>query len=126
MIQLIHEDDVIEALAQGVMNPIPGVFNLGADGAMPLRRVMRLARKRAKPLFHRYAYKRLCNKGGLGFRRKRSQPIEWDYLRYPMVADLTKMRGILNFYPTYTAEEALCDFAGTSEEDEAVLEAGRA
>ncbi|GMQ79095.1 MAG: NAD-dependent epimerase/dehydratase family protein [Anaerolineae bacterium] len=121
MIQFIHEDDVVEALAQGVMNPIPGVFNLGADGAMPLTRVMRLVRKRPTPLFHQYAYKRFCKKSGLGFRRRRSQPIEWDYLRYPLVADLTKMRETLNFYPAYTAEEALRDFAGTRGKDEAVI-----
>ena len=39
-------------------------------------------------------------------------PIELDYLRYPVVADLTKMREELGFIPRYTAEEALREFAG--------------
>jgi hypothetical protein len=39
-------------------------------------------------------------------------PIELDYIRYPWVADLAKMREELGFSPRYTAEEALREFAG--------------
>jgi UDP-glucose 4-epimerase len=39
-------------------------------------------------------------------------PIELDYIRYPWVADLHRMREDLGFYPKYTAEEALREYAG--------------
>jgi hypothetical protein len=39
-------------------------------------------------------------------------PIEWDYLRYPWVADLSRMRDELEFFPIYTAAESLRQFAG--------------
>jgi hypothetical protein len=39
-------------------------------------------------------------------------PIEWDYLRYPWVADLSHMVEDFGFSPFYRAEEALREFAG--------------
>ena len=38
-------------------------------------------------------------------------PIEPDYLRYPWVGDLTRMREELGFVPRYTADETLREFA---------------
>jgi UDP-glucose 4-epimerase len=38
-------------------------------------------------------------------------PIELDYLRYPWVADLARMRQELDFAPRYTAEESVREFA---------------
>jgi UDP-glucose 4-epimerase len=39
-------------------------------------------------------------------------PIELDYLRYPWVADTTRMHQVMNFAPRYTAVEALREFSG--------------
>ena len=38
-------------------------------------------------------------------------PIEWDYLRFPWVGDLLKMRDEFGYVPRYSAEEALREFA---------------
>jgi hypothetical protein len=38
--------------------------------------------------------------------------MELDYIRYPWVGDLTRMREEMGFAPKYTADEALREFAG--------------
>jgi UDP-glucose 4-epimerase len=111
MIQIIHEDDVVEALAHVTINDVPGVFNVAAEGAMPLRRLMALCGKLSLPIVHPLAYWGVETLKGSGFRIDRYVPIELDYLRYPWVGDLTKMREELGFTPRYTAEEALREFA---------------
>jgi UDP-glucose 4-epimerase len=111
MMQLIHEDDVLEALVHATCSDVPGVFNLAAERAMPLSQIMALSGKVQLPLPHPLAY---WGTGVLGRGRMqldRCLPIEPDYLRYPWVADLTKMRDVMGFAARYTADEALSEFA---------------
>lgn len=117
MLQLIHEDDVVEALAHATLNVKPGVFNVAAEDAMPLSRVLRLARRVPLPIFHRLAYRGLNLLRGSSLEPLRFVPIEWDYLRYPWIADLSRMRDELDFIPIYTAAESLRQFAGEQRQD---------
>lgn len=110
MLQLIHEDDVVGALAHVVLNDSPGVFNVGAEGPMPLSRLLRLARKGPTRIFHPLAYRSLKFPRVNKIKPRRLVPIEWDYLRYPWVADLTRMRNELGYSPAYLAEEAVREF----------------
>jgi UDP-glucose 4-epimerase len=73
---------------------------------------MTLAGKMPIPVFHPFAYLGADMMGNLGAPVGRFVPMELDYLRYPWVGDLTKMREELGFVPHYTAEEALREFAG--------------
>jgi UDP-glucose 4-epimerase len=111
MMQIIHETDVVEALAYAVENDIPGAYNIAAEGVMPLSRVVGLAGRFPIPILHPLAYwgrEFFGNDPWCG----RYWPIEPDYLRYPWVGDLRKMEEELDFAPHYTAEEALREFAG--------------
>jgi UDP-glucose 4-epimerase len=112
LMQVIHERDVVDALAYAIENDVPGVFNVAAEGIMPLRRLMTLAAKIPLPVFHPFAYLSADVMGSVGARVSRFMPIPLDYLRYPWVGDLTNMREQLGFVPRYTAEEALREFAG--------------
>lgn len=112
MMQVIHARDVVEALVHAVLNDVPGVFNVGAEGVLPQSRLMGLAGKFAIPVFHLFAYWGTSLLGSSGLHPNRHLPIDLDYMRYPWVADLTKMREELGFTPRYTAEEALREFAG--------------
>jgi UDP-glucose 4-epimerase len=112
MMQVIHEDDVVEALAYAVLNDAPGVFNVAAEGVMPLSKLMALAGKFGLPIFHLLAEWGVGVLGGTGLRIADYVPIELDYVRYPWVGDLTKMREELGLVPRYKAEEALREFAG--------------
>ena len=48
----------------------------------------------------------------MGLEAQRFAPLAWDYLRYSLVTDLSRMRDELAFSPTYTAAESLRQFAG--------------
>jgi UDP-glucose 4-epimerase len=112
LMQVIHEKDVVEALVYAIHNDVPGVFNVAAEGVLPLSRLMALAAKIPVPVFHLFAYWGADLAGAVGASVERHWPIEMDYLRYPWVGDLAKMREDLGFVPRYTAEEALREFAG--------------
>lgn len=118
MMQLIHEDDVVEALAHAILNDVPGVFNVGADGAMPLSRILRLARKVPTQIFHPLAYRSKELLRGSRFQTGKFVPFEWDYLRYPWVTDLTQMREEMGFFPLYMADETMREFVGQRQLEE--------
>lgn len=112
LLQVIHEDDLVGALAHAVQNDRPGIFNIAAEKALPLGKILGLAGRLPLPVIHPFAYwgRELLRLSG---RRPQSVfPIEPDYLRYSWVADLERMRTVFGFTPTYTAEEALREFAG--------------
>ncbi len=112
MMQVIHEGDVLGALMHAVENDVPGVYNVAAEGVMPLQKMMALAGKMPVPIFHLFAYWGANLVGSGALRALRMIPMELDYIRYPWVADLTRMRTEMCFTPHYTAEEALREFAG--------------
>jgi UDP-glucose 4-epimerase len=105
--QIIHEDDVVEALAHAVLNDVPGVVNVAAREILPLNKMKGLVGKPPVSVFHPFAYwgARLRERAGAAFTP--SLPIEPDYLRYSWVADLRRMEEELGFTPRYTAEETL-------------------
>lgn len=105
MMQVIHENDVVGALVHAVVNDVPGVFNIAAEGLMPLWKLMGLAGKLAVPLAHPLAYASTALLG------PRYAPMELDYLRYPCVGDLRRMRTVFGYTPQYNAEETLREFA---------------
>jgi UDP-glucose 4-epimerase len=48
--QFVHEDDVVAALAHGVHNEVPGIYNVAADGVLALSEVAGLLGKPYVPL----------------------------------------------------------------------------
>lgn len=111
MMQLIHEQDVIGALVHAVINDVPGVYNVAAEDTLPLNKIRGLAGKSLFSVFPRFARRGLSVANSLGLRASRYVPIELDYIRYPWVGDLTRMREEFGFAPRYTAEETLREFA---------------
>jgi UDP-glucose 4-epimerase len=112
MLQFIHENDVVDALVHSILNDTSGVYNVAAEGPMPLTRVLTLVRKLPIPVLHPLAYWGLDLLKGSPLRPSRFAPLEWDYLRYPWVGDLTKMREEMYFAPQYMTDELLREFAG--------------
>lgn len=100
MTQVIHEDDVVAALAHAALSGVAGVFNVAAEPAMPLKRLLALAGVRPLPLLHPLAYTRRLNP----YRRRMS--LEADYLRYRWTVDTARMSEELGFAPQLTADEA--------------------
>jgi UDP-glucose 4-epimerase len=111
MMQIIHEEDVVNALVHAVLKDLPGVYNVAADDVLPLSKIRGLAGKSPLPVFHKLAYWGVALPGGTSRFLDRCLPIEPDYIRFPWVGDLSKMRGEFGFEPSHTAEEALREFA---------------
>ena len=111
MMQIVHEEDVVSALVHVVLNDLPGVFNVAAEGVLPLSKIRGLAGKPHLPIFHKFVYWGGMLPGGISRFLDRCLPLDPDYIRYPWVGDLARMREELGFEPAYTAEETLREFA---------------
>jgi UDP-glucose 4-epimerase len=105
VIQVIHEEDVVSALAHAALFDVSGIYNVAAQGAMPLHKLTGLAGKFSVPVFHPIAYL------GESFLGPQFTPIDFDYFRYPCVGDLQRMREDLEFKPAFLAEDAVRELA---------------
>jgi len=112
LMQVIHENDVVEALIFSMRNDVPGVFNVAAEGILPLGKILGLAGRFSLPVIHLCAYWGIQMMSASGVKSHQYFPIEPDYLRFPWITDLARMREEMGFIPAYTAEESLREFAG--------------
>jgi UDP-glucose 4-epimerase len=111
MMQIIHEEDVIEALAHATLNAAGGAFNVATLEAMPLSQLVALSGKSPLAVLHPLLY-RAQDMLGKGLQSpERYVPLDPDYLRYPCIGDLSRMREQLGFVPLYSAKEALLEFS---------------
>lgn len=114
LMQMVHEDDVIAAIAHAIEagEAADGIFNVGAEGLMPLTRLAALTGAIPAPLLHPVPYWGYDVLRNTPLNPARYLPLDADYLRYRWVADTQKMTETLGFHPHYTAEEAVREFAG--------------
>ena len=110
LLQLVHEQDLIDAFECALLASHPGVFNVVGRGVLPVSALFRLAGRRTLPLpapvLDRIAY--LPSRGQTG-----DPPAAFfDYLRYLWVAD--GRRGWDAFgEPEYSTKEAWISFVSS-------------
>lgn len=109
LVQFLHEVDAIAALKLAVDRDVPGVFNVVADGVLPLSTVIKLAGRVALPIPHPIAEPMTA----LGWLAQlvEAPPAFLKYLRFLCVADGARAKSLMGFRPAYTTREALLDFA---------------
>lgn len=114
LMQVVHEADVIGSILHAMAAEANGVFNIAADGVMPLSQLLRRVGRVGVPIFHPLAYG-LRRLPGVRSARLANQvmPFDLDYIRYTWVADTTKMHAELGYEPRHTAEEAVEAFRAT-------------
>lgn len=112
LVQLLHEEDAVEATRLALHADVRGAVNVAAPGVLPLSQAVRLAG--ARPL---------ALPGGM--LRKLSETL-WtaqvgdfppglvDFLKYLCVGDLTRMRDELGLVPKYAIQDAILSFAGST------------
>lgn len=105
MIQVIHAEDVVAALVHAVNGSYAGTYNVAPEKGMPLWKTLGLASKVPLPVLHPLAYWSVSLGG------PRLAPMPLDYLRYPCMGDMQKMRDELGFTPQYTPEETVRELA---------------
>lgn len=110
--QIIHEDDVVAALAHVVEHGGDGPYNIAADGVLALSQLIRRCGRQPLPVAHPLAswLQRLLP-GGRQQVIRELLPFDADYLRYPWIVDTRRMREELQFEPRYTADETIQAFA---------------
>ncbi len=110
LLQLVHEQDLLDAYERAVLEPHPGVFNVVGSGVLPVSTLFRLAGKSTIPLpslvLDRLSY--YPSQGQTG-----DPPAAFfDYLRYLWVAD--GRRGWDAFgEPAYSTKEAWISFVSS-------------
>lgn len=107
MVQLIHGDDVVSALIHALNGEYSGAYNVATEKGLPLWKTLGLAGKIPLPVLHLLAYWSVSLGG------HRLAPMPLDYLRYPCMGDMQKMRDELGFAPQFTPEESARELAST-------------
>jgi UDP-glucose 4-epimerase len=105
MLQVIHERDVVAAIALALRPGVRGIFNLRGPGELSLSRMLRMLGKRPLampgPLIKSVM-------GSLWSSHAASFPTpELDHLRYVCMVDDTRAREQLGFAPSYDLEQTL-------------------
>lgn len=110
LMQLIHEDDLLDVYEQAVCSAHPGVWNIVGRGVLPLSTLLALAGKRRLPLPPALLY-RASSYPAQGQTGDRPAGF-FDYLRYLWVAD--GERGWAEFgEPLYSTREAWMSFVSS-------------
>jgi UDP-glucose 4-epimerase len=110
LLQLVHEEDLLDVFERALLVPRPGVFNVVGGDPLPLSMLFRLAGRSTlplpSPLLHRLAYYPSQGQSG-------DPPAAfYDYLRYLWVAD--GRRGWEAFgQPAYDTKEAWISFVSS-------------
>ncbi len=112
LVQLLHEEDAVEATRLALHRDVRGPVNIGAPEVLALSQAIRLAGARALPLPGPWV-------------RSFSQTlwaVQWgafppglvDFLKYLCVGDLKRMHDELGLSPKYGIRDAILSFAGST------------
>ncbi|MCB9592069.1 MAG: SDR family oxidoreductase [Sandaracinaceae bacterium] len=105
MVQLIHERDVVEAIALALQPGVRGIFNLRGPGEVPMSHAFRILGKRTQSVPAPIAGAVLDR---LWRYRMTSFPTpELDHIRYVCMVDDTRAREVLGFQPKYGLEDTI-------------------
>ena len=109
LLQVIDVDDAVTALAHAAQHPVKGPFNIAASGVVSLNQLAGRLGRPTLPLLHLLVYWGWPVLAAMPAGRNllRWFPLEPDYLRYPWIGDLTRMRSELAFEPQWSAGEAV-------------------
>ena len=108
LVQFVHEIDAIAAFKLAIDRDHAGVFNIVADGVLPLSTVIKLAGRLAMPVPHPIA--QTIGAALWLAHISEAPPSFMPHLRFLCVADGEKARERLGFRPAYTTREAVLDF----------------
>ncbi len=105
MVQVMHERDVVEAIALALQPGVRGIFNLKGPGEVPMSRIFKILGKRTQSVPAPIANLVLDRMWRL---RMTSFPTpELDHIRYVCMVDDTRAREVLGFNSRYALEETI-------------------
>ena len=95
-VQVLHEDDSVEALAAAVRRPVPGAVNVAGAGTVSLIRTLIQLRRPWVPIPHPL-YDTVTSRFGFTDEMGR-------YLRFGRAVDITRLREEIGYTPRTTVE----------------------
>jgi UDP-glucose 4-epimerase len=105
MLQVIHENDVVEAIVAALRPGVRGLFNIAGSSAAPLCTLLRYLGKRPLPLPYPLLVTLAQRAWGTG--RAHMPAAEIDFLRYSCLVDVSRASHELGFEPSMTLSETL-------------------
>jgi UDP-glucose 4-epimerase len=111
-LQLVHENDALQALLLATLGPPVGIVNVAGDGIITVQQAARLAGRASipVPLSACGLLGQVVRHAGLAdFSQEQVQ-----YLAWGRVIDTTRMREVLRLEPEYTTRTAFEDFISHS------------
>ena len=105
MVQVIHEDDVVDALILALHSKKSGIYNLPGPGEIPLSEILKEAGADVLPIPHLLAYPITSLLWRLDLVPFPPQQI--DYVRYIWTISGKKIKEELGFQPEITLKETL-------------------
>jgi UDP-glucose 4-epimerase len=109
LLQVIDADDAVDALVHAARSQIAGPINVAATGIVSFCQLAGQLGRPVLPILHWLVYWGwpMMTSVPAGRDLLRWFPLEPDYLRYPWIADLTRMGGDLGFAPRWNAMQAV-------------------
>ena len=108
--QLVHEDDALDALVAAVRRPVRGAVNVAAEGTIGLTRMLRMAGRPSLPVIGP-AFGPVVD----GMRRAGLADLSPDFrrlLRYGRAVDTSRLADEVGFRPRFSTEAAVADYVG--------------
>lgn len=105
MVQVVHEDDVVEAVRLALLPGIRGIFNVAGPEPMPLSRIVRALGRPTVPVPYTLA-KMLVERMWRLHITSFPAP-ELDHIRYVCMVDDRRAREILGYRPSRSFEETV-------------------
>ena len=105
MVQLVHEDDVAQAITLALRSETRGIFNVVGPGQLPLSVLLREARRRSIPLPHPLV--RAALRAAFACGLSSFPPEAVDFLLYACLADGSQIERQLGYRPSRTLRETV-------------------
>jgi UDP-glucose 4-epimerase len=105
MIQVIHEADVVEAIARALEPGKRGIFNVAGPEPLPLSHAIKILGRKNVPV--PYAVGRMLVRRMWSLRLTNFPAPELDHIRYVCMVDDTRARSELGFAPRMSVEETV-------------------
>ncbi len=105
MIQVLHEADVVQALALALKKEVRGIYNLAGPEPVPLSRLLDLLGRRSMPL--PYTALKMILKRMWSLRLTNFPPPELDHIRYVCMVDDQRARADLGYTNRYPLAETV-------------------
>jgi UDP-glucose 4-epimerase len=105
MLQALHQDDLVAAIALALRPGIRGIFNIAGPPPVPLSRALRLLGRRSAPVPYSLAKSGLAGLFRIGMTH--FPAAELDFIRFVCMCDDSRARDVLGYLPARGLEETL-------------------